>query len=122
MFTQDALTIDAPRVAAAIEQAIRQQLGALHRRGVVVGVSGGIDSSVVTTLAARAVGPQRVLALAMPERDSSPDSADLAALLTADLGVPLLTEEISPVLEAAGCYARQTEAIRCVFPEYGDGY
>ena len=122
MFTQDALTIDAPHVATTIEQAIRQQLGALHRRGVVVGVSGGIDSSVVTTLAARAVGPQRVLALAMPERDSSPDSADLAALLTADLGVPLLTEEVSPVLEAAGCYARQTEAIRCVFPEYGEGY
>src|SRR5512134_809980 len=114
MFTQDALTIDAPRVAAAIEQAIRQQLGALHRRGVVVGVSGGIDSSVVTTLAARAVGPERVLALLMPERDSSSDSARLGKLLTSALAVPTLTEELGDVLEAAGCYRRQVEAIRTV--------
>ena len=102
---------------------IRQQVfGTLRRRGVVVGLSGGIDSSVVTTLAARAVGPERVLALLMPERDSSSDSARLGKLLTSALAVPTLTEELGVVLEAAGCYRRQVEAIRTVFPEYGEGY
>ena len=122
MFSHSVLEIDAPRVAARIEEGIRQQLGSLRRRGVVVGLSGGIDSSVVTTLAARAVGPERVLALLMPERDSSPESAVLGTQLTDKFGVPVLTEDLSAMLEAAGCYARQNEAIRSVFPEYGEGY
>lgn len=123
MIATDVLEIDAPRVAAQIEEAIRTQVRTtLRRRGIVVGLSGGIDSSVVTTLAARALGPERVLALLMPERDSSSDSATLARLLTSKFSIPTLVEDLGGVLEAAGCYARQTEAIRTVFPEYGDGY
>lgn len=123
MFSKDVLRIDAPKVAAQIEEAIRTQVfTVLRRRGVVVGLSGGIDSSVVTTLAARALGPDRVLALLMPERDSSSESARLGRLLTSTFSVPTLVEDIADVLDAAGCYSRQTEAIRTVFPEYGDGY
>ena len=58
-----------------------QVLTTLRRRGVVVGLSGGIDSSVVTSLGARAFGPDRVLALLMPERDSASESAALGRLL-----------------------------------------
>jgi NAD+ synthase len=123
MFSKDVLRIDAPRVVDAIVTAIRTQLSTtLRRRGIVVGLSGGIDSSVVTAVCARAVGPDRVLALLMPERDSSPESTSLGHLLTTQLGVPSLVEPLSETLEAAGCYARQLEAIRSVFPEYGDGY
>ncbi len=123
MFSKDVLRIDAAEVVSKIEAAIRAQLQqTLRRRGLVVGLSGGIDSSVVTTLAARAVGPDKVLALLMPERDSSSESAHLGTLLTGKLGVSTLTEDLSEVLEAAGCYRRQTEAIRQVFPEFGDGY
>jgi NAD+ synthase len=122
MFSQDVLRIDPQGVADAIETAIRSQLTTLRRRGIVVGVSGGIDSSVVAALASRAVGPERVLALLMPERDSSSESAELGRLLAKRFGFPVELEELHGVLAAAGCYRRQDEAIREVFPEYGDGY
>jgi NAD+ synthase len=97
-------------------------VSSLRRRGIVVGLSGGIDSSVVTALSARALGADRVQVLLMPERDSSPDSKMLGELLVSQLGTPVIVEDIAPILAAAGCYARQVEAIRTVFPEYGEGY
>jgi NAD+ synthase len=121
-FSADVLAIDAAQTAAVIESAIRRHVGELRRRGVVVGLSGGIDSSVVTTLCARALGAERVQVLLMPERDSSSESRSLGRLLTDKLGTPCLVEEIAPTLAAAGCYARQDEAIRKVFPDYGEGY
>ena len=123
MFSKQVLEIDAATVAAQIEQALKTQvLTTLRRKGVVVGLSGGIDSSVVTSLAARAFGPDRVLVLLMPERDSASESAALGRLLANALGVPTLLEELHAILAAAGCYRRQDEAIRSVFPEYRDGY
>jgi NAD+ synthase len=116
------LAIDAPSTAAAIEQAIRRQVSGLKRRGAVVGLSGGIDSSVVTCLCVRALGAERVQVLFMPERDSSSDSLTLGRMLTSSLGVQATVEQIAPTLEAAGCYSRQAEAIRMVFPDYGDGW
>jgi NAD+ synthase len=123
MLTPDALKLDAAATVAEIEQVLREQvLGTLHRRGAVIGLSGGIDSSVVTTLCARALGRERVLALLMPERDAGDAGLALGRALGAHLGVATLVEDIGPVLEAAGCYERQTAAIRMVFPEYDDGY
>ena len=123
MFSKDVLRIDPAAVALQIEQALKSQvLTTLRRRGIVVGLSGGIDSSVVTSLAARAMGPNRVLVLLMPERDSASESATLGRLLAGQLGVPTELEELGGILEAAGCYVRQDAAIRTVFPEYGEGY
>jgi NAD+ synthase len=123
MFSKDVLRIDAPQVASQIEEALRSQvLTTLRRRGIVVGLSGGIDSSVVTTLAARALGPNRVFVLLMPERDSASESALLGRQLASQLGVAAELEELEDILAAAGCYTRQDDAIRTVFPEYGDGY
>lgn len=121
-FSPAVLAIDPARVADSIEQAVRQQVTGFRRRGVVVGLSGGIDSSVVTCLCARAVGRERVQVLFMPERDSSPESLELGRLLTSQLGVNAIVEDIAPTLDAAGCYARQAEAVRMVFPEFGEGY
>jgi NAD+ synthase len=120
--SSDVLAIDGAAVAARIESAIREQVfGRLRRRGVVVGLSGGIDSSVVAALCARALGCDRVLGLFMPEADSSWDSLRLGRLLASHLGVHTELEDIGPVLTAAGCYARRDAAIRLVVPEYGDG-
>ncbi len=121
-FSADALTIDLEKTAQTIEQAIRRQVADLKRRGIVVGLSGGIDSSVVTSLCARALGPDRVQVLLMPERASSPESLALGRLLATKLGTPTLVEDIAPTLEAAGCYARQAEAVRMVFPDYAEGW
>jgi NAD+ synthase len=117
------LAIDADRAIAHIADTMRVQvLETLRRRGVVVGLSGGVDSSVVAALAARALGASRVLGVLMPERDSSADSLRLGKLVAESLGIETVTEDIALALTAIGCYARQEEAIRSVFPEYGPGW
>jgi NAD+ synthase len=122
MFSRTDLVLDPARACEQIQQAISEQvLGALRRRGAVVGLSGGVDSSVVSALCVRALGPQRVLALLMPERDSSPDSLELGRDWAAQLGVAMEVEDIAPALEGLGCYRRQAEAIRRVFPGYQVG-
>ncbi len=123
MLSRDALKLDAAAAVVEIERAIRSQVAeTLHRRGAVIGLSGGVDSSVVTTLCARALGRERVLALLMPERDSEDVSATLGHKLASRLGIGTVVENIAPILAAAGCYERQAAAIRMVFPEYGEGY
>jgi NAD+ synthase len=94
----------------------------LHRRGVVIGLSGGVDSSVCAALAARALGPTRVFALLMPEQDSSHDSVRLGRLVAEQLGVTHEVVDIAPALQAMGCYAQRDAAIRAVFPAYAAGW
>src|SRR5262249_54527218 len=112
--------------AAEIERiagSLRQQLGEqLNRRGFVVGMSGGVDSSVCAALAARAVGPEHVFGLMMPEADSDRQSLALAARCADTLGIPYAVEDITPILAAAGCYRRRNEAIRRVVPEFQDDW
>jgi NAD+ synthase len=92
------------------------------RRGFVVAMSGGIDSSVSAALCVRAVGPERVYGLLLPERDSSSDSAVRGRRLAEHLGLQYELFDIAPTLEAIGCYRWRDDAIRRVFPAYGDGW
>ena len=123
VFSTDVLKIDCAQEVQFIEEALREQVGrVLRRKGIVVGVSGGIDSSVVAALAVRAMGRERVLALLMPERDSSSASLELGKMLANQLGIAAVVENIGPTLSAMGCYARQDEAIRTVFADYTKGW
>jgi NAD+ synthase len=123
MPSTDFLALDPASTLSETATGIREHvIATLRRRGVVVGLSGGIDSSVVAALSVRALGPERVFGLLMPERDSSGESLVLGQRLASHLGIETRVENIGPTLEAIGCYARQTEAIRQVFPEYGDGW
>ena len=110
--------------AAATEQIVatlRQQVGELlNRRGLVVGMSGGIDSSVCAALAVRAVGATHVFGLLMPERESDHQSLDLAARWADSLGIAYAVEDITLTLAALGCYARRNAAIRRAMPEFRD--
>jgi NAD+ synthase len=122
-FSAEVLDIDAAAISASIECEIRDiVVRLLNRKGVVVAISGGIDSSVVAALCVRALGPARVFGLMLPEADSSPDSLYLANLLTRSLGIRAKVEDISGILTAAGCYQRRDEAIRKVIPEYQEGF
>jgi NAD+ synthase len=122
MFSRSSLAIDTRRAAEEIEAAIRQEvLGDLRRRGAVIGISGGIDSALVATLCTRALGPERVLSLSMPERDSSPDALRLAQGLADHLGIAFLVEPITDALGAVACYERQVDAIRTVLPDFQPG-
>jgi NAD+ synthase len=118
-FSKDCLTIDAAAEAARLIDFLRESVHmTLRRRGAVVGISGGVDSAVVFTLAVRAFGPDKVVALILPEKDSSPDSEQLARDLATGLGVTPIREEITGALDGAGCYRRRDDAIRRVFPDY----
>lgn len=90
----------------------------LRRRGGIVGISGGIDSSVVLALATRALGKENVLGILLPERDSSPDSLILAQNLADRFGVKTEIEDITSVLNGFECYKRRDEAILSVFPDF----
>lgn len=91
------------------------------RTGGVVGISGGIDSSVCLALAVRAFGAEKVLGIIMPEIDSSPESEELALELAGKFGVKTIKEEITDALIGFRCYERRDEAVKRVFPEYDPG-
>lgn len=123
MLSPDVLQIDAPALAQTLAHTLNEQVrGQLRRRGVVVGLSGGIDSSVVAALCVKALGPDRVVGLFMPERDSSDDALTLGRLLAEHLGIATLVEDIGPALQGLGCYQRQDEAVRTAVPAYGPGW
>lgn len=122
-FSKDILVIgDVENKVNSITQKLKLDItSVLKRKGAIIGISGGIDSSVTLALTARALGPENVLALILPEKDSSSDSKELALKLAAQYGVKTLEENISKALEGFGCYRRRDEAVKAVFPEYDPG-
>src|SRR5690606_2920180 len=90
----------------------------LKRRGAVVGISGGIDSSVTLALAVKALGTEHVTGILLPEKDSSPESRELALQLASQFGIRTIEENITQALEGLGCYHRRDEAVTAIFPEY----
>jgi NAD+ synthase len=118
-FTMDSIYLDASaetqRLVAALKESV---VSKLKKRGAVVGVSGGIDSSVVLALCAKTFGPEKVFAIMMPERDSSPESKELAVKLCEKFKVPYILEDITDAVNGFGCYRRRDEAVKRVFPEY----
>jgi NAD+ synthase len=113
------LTIDADvettRIIAYLQEQVRK---VMRRQGGVVGISGGVDSSVVLALCVRAFGSERVIAVMMPEKDSDPQTENLSRMVAQHFGVEPVLENISPVLEGFRCYERRDEAVRRLFPEY----
>ncbi len=117
--------LELPDPEATIEQitsGMKSVAREFRRRGGVVGISGGIDSSVVAALAARAFGPDKVLGVLMPETDSSEDTLELSRLAASSAGIDTVLENITPILEGAGAYGRRDEAFKRVIPEYGQGW
>ena len=122
-FTADALRLDAQAEIARIAAAVREQvLKQLRRRGAVIGLSGGIDSSVSVALCVQALGARNVFAILMPEQDSESDSLRLGRMLAQKLGIAYAVEDIAPMLTAMGCYERRDAMIRKLVPEFGPGW
>src|SRR5436309_127154 len=119
----DRLELDAAAETRRIAQSLRVQVGeTLRRGGIVVAMSGGVDSSLCAALAVEAVGPGHVLGLGLPERESDPQSLPLARDWAARLAIEFLVEDITATLEACGCYERRDAAVRRLVPDYGPGW
>jgi NAD+ synthase len=121
-FGAESLVIDAEREVEKIGECIREYVVRTRKKGIVVALSGGIDSSVTAYLCARALGKDKVFGLHMPEKESSSETIMLSKMVSESLGIESRVEEISSILEAAGCYKRRDDAIRLVYPKYGPGY
>ena len=113
------LTLDAEQAIGMIPRTLRQIVtNDLRRRGLVVGISGGIDSALCAALSVRAMGSDRVLGLLMPEKGSTGNSLRLGRVVAESLGIQTITEDISLALDALGCYRRQECAIKELVPDF----
>src|SRR4051812_43744423 len=116
---KNALNFDAEAEVARITQSIRDLLRTkINRRGLVIGISGGVDSAVCAALCVKAIGAKKVFGLLMPEQDSSDSSVSLGELVALHLGMDYQIKNISSTLTAIGCYEWRDQAIKNLFPAY----
>lgn len=118
---EDNSTVHFADVAAECDrlvESIRDAARRFRRLGAVVALSGGIDSSVCLGLAVRALGANRVKALTLPDQESSTETVGLAQEVADRFGVPLETRDITPVLDALGCYRDRLAVVERIDPEF----
>ena len=119
--TEAVLDFDKEKEVEKIKARLRDILRRdLHRRGLVIAISGGIDSSVSTALCVEALGKKKVYGLLLPETDSSSDSVDKGEIVAEHVGIEYAVQNIAPTLEALGCYEWRDKAIRELFPDYDE--
>ena len=94
----------------------------LKRRGAVIAISGGVDSSVSAALCVKAIGNKRVVGLQMPEKHSSDETLVLSNKLTEHLDIERIHEDITEILESVGFYKKYDDIVRSVIEEYGTGW
>jgi NAD+ synthase len=122
-FNKDSIYLNAAEETEKIISKLKDDvLHKLKKRGAVVGISGGIDSSVVLALCAKTFGSNKVLGLMMPDKDSNPDSLILARKLADKYQVEYIVEDMTAALAGYGCYTRRDSAIKNVFPEFDSRY
>lgn len=114
----DALHLDEGKEIEKISIRIREILKDIRKRGLIIALSGGVDSSVTAALCVEALGHSKVFGLLLPEKDSSSDSLKLGQKMAEHLSISYTTQDIAPTLNAIGCYEQRDEAIRKIFPEY----
>ena len=115
-FSKDVLKIDCAAETGRIVAFIREQVRIMHRKGIVIGLSGGVDSALSAALSVEAVGKDKVLALLLPDKESSPQSAEFATKQAKALGIEAITVDITPVLEAFGTYEKGMPSPRRSIP------
>lgn len=122
-FSYDSLKLDCERetkrLVAFVQESVARRL---RKQGVVVAISGGIDSSVTAAICLRALGPDKVIGLLMPEKDSHPDTLRLSQLVGESLKIQTIQRDITPILSALGFYQEITSCLQAIIPEYGESW
>lgn len=119
-FHKNILDLDCEAEVERICEFIRQQVREMKRDGIVIGLSGGVDSALAAALSVRAMGKENVLGVILPERDSNPKSAEFACEHAKQMGIETITMDLTPMLEAFGTYEKRDDVVRQVFPEYNE--
>jgi NAD+ synthase len=107
------------KLSIFIKQTVRDQF---KKDGIVIGVSGGVDSAVIAALAVDALGPERVYGLILPEKESAPSSRELGIDHCKALKIRYSEVPITPMLEAFNIYTKKESLIRELFPQYDSAY
>ncbi|TFG92109.1 MAG: NAD(+) synthase [Syntrophobacterales bacterium] len=121
-FSKDILKIDCQSEAERICLFIKNQVLSMHRKGIVIGLSGGVDSALSAALSVKAIGREKVLALLLPDKESSTQSAEFAIRQAKLLQIETMTIDITPVLQAFGTYEKRDAVAKAIYPEFGEGY
>jgi len=98
------MKINPEKVALSLENFIRGYIVKLEREGVILGLSGGIDSAIIAALCVRALGSEKTLALIMPEKDSKKEHTKDALNFARELNIEAKLVDITPYLEELGVY------------------
>jgi NAD+ synthase len=116
-FSKDVLRINPEEDIKKISERLRHLVkNIFKRRGLVIGLSGGIDSSVTAAISAKALGSERV------EHHSASETLRLSEIAADFLGIEKIYEEISNILETVGFYKKYQDAVQSVISGYGEGW
>ena len=122
-YTRNSILINPEMEVEKITSNIRYTVtNIFKKRGAVIGLSGGVDSSVCLALTTLALGNDKVLALLLPEKESSLENIDLVDKLLIKYRIKFAVEDLTNALEGFGCYERRDEAVKNIFPEYNSDY
>jgi len=122
-FNLDVLKIDPVKELDRLSAFLVDQVNAVYRKkGVVVGLSGGIDSACIAAVAVHALGKDKVVGLVLPEAESNPVSSEFAMKHAEALGIEHRQIDITPTVDSIVKYAWRDEFLQHIIPEYKPGY
>lgn len=123
IFNRDVLKIDPAEQLEKLSKFIMQQLTvAFRRKGIVVGMSGGVDSACMAAIAVHAIGKTKVVGLVLPEVETNPISSEYAIKHAQALGIEYRQIDITSIVNSVVPYQWRDTFIQGLVPEYKPGY
>ncbi|PKK84313.1 MAG: NAD(+) synthase [candidate division Zixibacteria bacterium HGW-Zixibacteria-1] len=122
-FSKNIIKTDPEYEAGLVQDFLAAQVKGIPKRdGIIVGVSGGVDSAVVAALAVRAVGKENVMGMILPEKESNPISAEYALKAINKLGIRHLKVDLTANVASFKAYENRDKVIKEIFPDYGPNH